>query len=111
MARHLTHHHQRDGIDRRGFLECMACPLWAVYPEWGWTTRDGEEATSLRRRFGHIHQTMQKVGGSVTFHTACSTAFPQPRPGAAAGPGPMKVPAEELRGGPTGANGPSGPLA
>jgi 3',5'-cyclic-AMP phosphodiesterase len=46
---------------------------------------------------GHIHQTMQKVEGSVTFHTAASTAFPQPAPGKADGPGPMKVPAEELR--------------
>jgi 3',5'-cyclic-AMP phosphodiesterase len=46
---------------------------------------------------GHIHQTMQKVEGNVTFHTACSTAFPQPKPGAAPSPGPMKVPAEQLR--------------
>jgi len=41
---------------------------------------------------------MQKVEGNVTFHTACSTAFPQPKPGAAPSPGPMKVPAEQLRG-------------
>jgi 3',5'-cyclic-AMP phosphodiesterase len=40
---------------------------------------------------GHIHQTMQKVEGNVTFHTAMSTAFPQPAPG------PMKVPGEKLR--------------
>jgi 3',5'-cyclic-AMP phosphodiesterase len=40
---------------------------------------------------------MQKVEGNVTFHTAASTAFPQPKPGAAPSPGPMKVPAEELR--------------
>jgi len=46
---------------------------------------------------GHIHQTMQKVEGNVTFHTACSTAFPQPKPGTAPSPGPMKVPAEQLR--------------
>jgi 3',5'-cyclic AMP phosphodiesterase CpdA len=79
-------------------------PLWAVYPEWGWTTKDSEQALGYLRRFGsvtvlngHIHQTMQKVEGNITFHTACSTAFPQPKPGMAAGPGPMKVPAEELR--------------
>ena len=30
---------------------------------------------------GHIHQVMQKVEGHVTFHTAMSTAFPQPAPG------------------------------
>lgn len=80
-------------------------PLWSVYPEWGWGTSDSEEALSYVKRFGsvtvlngHIHQTMQKVEGNITFHTACSTAFPQPQPGQAASPGPMKVPAEHLRG-------------
>ena len=47
---------------------------------------------------GHIHQILQKVEGNVTFHTARSTAFPQPEPGKAESPGPMKnVPAEKLR--------------
>jgi 3',5'-cyclic-AMP phosphodiesterase len=80
-------------------------PLWTVYPEWGWGTADGAEALSYLRRFGsvtvlngHIHQTMQKVEGNITFHTAMSTAFPQPAPGTAPSPGPMKVPAEQLRG-------------
>ena len=79
-------------------------PLWTVYPEWGWGTDDGARALSLLKRFGsvtvlngHIHQTMQKVEGNVTFHTAMSTAFPQPKPGSAPSPGPMKVPAGELR--------------
>ena len=79
-------------------------PLWAVYPQWGWGTDDSEQALSYLKRFGsvtvlngHIHQTMQKVEGNVTFHTATSTAFPQPQPGQAASPGPMKVPAEKLR--------------
>src|SRR5262249_36099331 len=79
-------------------------PLWTVYPEWGWGTDDGMQALGYLRRFGsvtvlngHIHQTMQKVEGNMTFHTACSTAFPQPKPGSAPPPGPMKVPAEELR--------------
>ena len=79
-------------------------PLWTVYPEWGWGTGDGIEALSLMKRFGsvtvlngHIHQTMQKVEGNVFFHTAMSTAFPQPKPGTAPSPGPMKVPAEQLR--------------
>jgi 3',5'-cyclic-AMP phosphodiesterase len=80
-------------------------PLWSVYPEWGWGTDDSAEALALLKRFGsvtvlngHIHQTMQKVEGSITFHTAASTAFPQPAPGKADSPGPMKVPAEQLRG-------------
>jgi 3',5'-cyclic-AMP phosphodiesterase len=79
-------------------------PLWAVYPEWGWTTKDSAQALGLLKRFGsvtvlngHIHQVMQKVEGNVTFHTAMSTAFPQTAPGSAAAAGPMKVPAEKLR--------------
>ena len=79
-------------------------PLWAVYPQWGWGTSDSEKALSFLRRFGsvsvlngHIHQTIQKIEGNITFHTAMSTAFPQPAPGAAPSPGPMKVPAEKLR--------------
>ncbi len=73
-------------------------PLWSVYPEWGWATKDSEQALSYLRKFGsvtvlngHIHQVMQKTEGSVAFHTAMSTAFPQPAPGTAKFPGPMKV--------------------
>lgn len=80
-------------------------PLWSVYPAWGWSTEDGARALSYLRRFGsvtvlngHIHQIMRKVEGNITFHTAMSTAFPQPAPGSAPSPGPLKVPAEQLRG-------------
>jgi 3',5'-cyclic-AMP phosphodiesterase len=79
-------------------------PLWAVYPQWGWGTDDAEQALSYLRRFGsvtvlngHIHQILQKVEGNITFHTAMSTAFPQPAPGSAPSPGPMKVPDDRLR--------------
>ena len=79
-------------------------PLWTVYPQWGWGTDDGARALSFLKRFGsvtvlngHIHQTMKKVEGNVTFHTAMSTAFPQPEPGKAPKPGPMKVEAGKLR--------------
>ena len=79
-------------------------PLWAVYPAWGWGTADSAEALETLKRFGsvtvlngHIHQVLQKVEGNVSFHTAMSTAYPQPAPGTAAGPGPLKVPAEKLR--------------
>ena len=78
-------------------------PLWEVYPQWGWGTRDSAQALSYLKRFGsvsvlngHIHQTLQKVEGNITFHTATSTAFPQPQPGKAPAAGPMKVPAEQL---------------
>ena len=80
-------------------------PLWSVYPEWGWGTEDSAQALGYLKKFGsvtvlngHIHQTMQKVEGNITFHTAASTAFPQPKPGAAPAPGPMKVPDDQLRG-------------
>ncbi len=80
-------------------------PLWTIYPQWGWGTVDSAQALQLLKRFGsvtvlngHIHQVLQKVEGNVTFHTARSTAFPQPKPGKAAGPGPIKnVPADKLR--------------
>ena len=79
-------------------------PLWAVYPQWGWTTEDAERALASLRRFGsvtvlngHIHQVLRKVEGNVSFHTAMSTAFPQPAPGSAPAPGPMKIPEAEAR--------------
>jgi len=79
-------------------------PLWTVYPEWGWGTEDSARALDRLKRFGsvtvlngHIHQIMQKIEGNVTFHTAMSTAFPQPAPGTAPSPGPMKVADDKLR--------------
>lgn len=80
-------------------------PLWTIYPDWGWGTDESEQALSYLKRFGsvtvlngHIHQVMQKVEGNVTFHTARSTAYPQPAPGTAPAPGPIKdLPAEKLR--------------
>ena len=81
-------------------------PLWTIYPQWGWGTDESEQALALLKRFGsvtvlngHIHQVLKKVEGNVTFHTARSTAYPQPVPGSAPAPGPIKdVPAEKLRG-------------
>ncbi len=79
-------------------------PLWMVYPEWGWGTPDASEALTYLKRFGsvtvlngHIHQVVQKVEGNVAFHTAASTAFPQPAPGSAPHAGPMVVPADKLK--------------
>jgi 3',5'-cyclic AMP phosphodiesterase CpdA len=81
-------------------------PLWTVYEAWGWGTQDSAQALDLLKRFGsvtvlngHVHQVLQKVEGKVTFHTARSTAFPQPEPGKATSPGPLKnVAADRLRG-------------
>jgi 3',5'-cyclic AMP phosphodiesterase CpdA len=79
-------------------------PLWPIYPQWGWTTGDAEQAFTYLKPFGsvtvlngHIHQVVQKVEGKVTFQTAMSTAFPQPAAGSAPNPGPMKVEAEKLK--------------
>jgi Icc protein len=79
-------------------------PLWSVYPQWGWGTDDSAQALALLARFGsvtvlngHIHQVLQKVEGHVAFHTARSTAFPQPAPGEGPSPGPKTVPADQLR--------------
>jgi 3',5'-cyclic AMP phosphodiesterase CpdA len=79
-------------------------PLWEIYPQWGWGTSDGAQALQMLTRFGsvtvlngHIHQQVQKIEGNMTFHTARSVAFPQPAPGTAPKPGPMVVPAEQLR--------------
>ena len=80
-------------------------PLWMVYPQWGWGTEDGARALSYLKRFGsltvlngHIHQVLQKTEGNATFQTAMSTAFPQPAPGTAPKPGPLKVEPGKLRG-------------
>jgi len=80
-------------------------PLWTIYEPWGWGTGDAPQLMEQLRRFGsvtvlngHIHQIVQKVEGNVTFHTARSTAYPQPVAGEAAGPGPLKVPADQLAG-------------
>ncbi len=80
-------------------------PLWMLYAEWGWGTDDAAQALTHLRRFGsvtilngHIHQIAQKVEGNMIFHTARSTAFPQPMPGTAPSPGPQVVPAGQLRG-------------
>lgn len=78
-------------------------PLWSIYDAWGWGTGDADRAMGYLRRYGsvtvlngHIHQIVQKVEGNITFHTARSTAYPQPTAGNGAGPGPLKVSHELL---------------
>jgi 3',5'-cyclic AMP phosphodiesterase CpdA len=78
-------------------------PLWTVYEAWGWGTDDSAQALGYLQRFGsvtvlngHIHQIIQKVEGNIAFYSARSTAYPQPAPGAAPSPGPLKVPTEQL---------------
>jgi 3',5'-cyclic AMP phosphodiesterase CpdA len=78
-------------------------PLWTIYEPWGWGTAEGDQIAAMLRRFGsvtvlngHIHQIVQKVEGNITFHTARSTAYPQPTAGNGPGPGPLKVTADQL---------------
>jgi Icc protein len=80
-------------------------PMWPIYPQWGWGTEDAPQALAYLKRFGsvtmlngHIHQVVQKVEGNVSYQTAMSTAFPQPKAGEGPAPGPLKVPADQLRG-------------
>ena len=79
-------------------------PLWTVAADWGWGTDDAVQVLNLVKPFGsvtvlngHVHQIMQKIEGAVTFHTARSTAFPQPVPGTAAQPAALKLPDDRLR--------------
>src|ERR1700733_9214810 len=78
-------------------------PLWSIYEPWGWGTGDADQLMHQRRRFGsvsvlngHIHQIVQKVEGNIAFHTARSTSYPQPVAGVGPGPGPLKVPTDQL---------------
>jgi 3',5'-cyclic AMP phosphodiesterase CpdA len=80
-------------------------PMWTLYEQWGWGTSDAEAAFAPLRRFasvtvlnGHVHQVQQHVEGNITFHTARSTAYPQPAPGVGPSPGPLTVPAAQLPG-------------
>jgi hypothetical protein len=78
-------------------------PLFAMYPTWGWGTDDAAQALSYLRRFssvtclnGHVHQLFTKKEGNVTFHSATTTAYPLPTPGAALAPTPQTLPAGRL---------------
>jgi 3',5'-cyclic AMP phosphodiesterase CpdA len=78
-------------------------PLYALYPQWGWTTDDGQKALAMLTRFsrvlvlnGHIHQVITHSDGNIQFATAASTAYPQPAPGTAPKPGPLALPKDQL---------------
>jgi 3',5'-cyclic AMP phosphodiesterase CpdA len=78
-------------------------PLYALYPQWGWTTEDGTKALALLQKFdrvtvlnGHIHQVVTHQEGNIRFASADATAYPQPKPGAAAKPGPVTLAHDDL---------------
>ncbi|MGC1381661.1 MAG: metallophosphoesterase [Candidatus Baltobacteraceae bacterium] len=78
-------------------------PLYALYPQWGWTTEDGTKALALLQPFdrvtvlnGHIHQIVTHQEGNIRFASAQATAYPQPKPGSAPKPGPVTLPRNDL---------------
>lgn len=97
---------QRDlaGLPRsRPIVVFAHVPLYALYPQWGWTTQDGARALAMLAPFdavtvlnGHVHQTIEHVEGNIRFATARATAYPQPAPGAAPQPGPLALPHDRL---------------
>jgi hypothetical protein len=63
-------------------------PLFDLYPEWDWATKDGARAIEILSRrdnvtvfYGHIHQELHRVTGKIAHHSARSLMFPLPAPG------------------------------
>ena len=63
-------------------------PLFDLYPQWDWATRDGQKALDLLSPFeyvtvfyGHIHQEHHHMTGRIAHHSAKSLMFPLPPPG------------------------------
>lgn len=78
-------------------------PLYALFPQWGWTTEDGSKALAMLAPFehvtvlnGHIHQIVTHQEGNIRFASADATAYPQPKPGGAPKPGPVTLPHDDL---------------
>jgi hypothetical protein len=70
-------------------------PLFDLYPDWDWMTKDGAQAIEVFSRrdnvtvfYGHIHQELHRTTGKIAHHAARSLVFPLPAPGAA----PKKAP-------------------
>jgi hypothetical protein len=63
-------------------------PLFDLYPQWDWATRDGQKAVDLLMPYqnvtvfyGHIHQENHHQTGHIAHHSAKSLIFPLPAPG------------------------------
>ena len=63
-------------------------PLFDLYPQWDWATRDGAQAIDLLMAYrnvtvfyGHIHQENHRLTGHIAHHSARSLIFPLPAPG------------------------------
>lgn len=65
-------------------------PLFDLYPQWDWTTRDGSAVIktlmpykNVTVFYGHIHQEHHFMTGHIAHHAAKSLMFPLPAPGSA----------------------------
>ena len=63
-------------------------PLFDLYPQWDWATRDGAQAVELLMPYpnvtvfyGHIHQEHHHMTGHIAHHAAKSLIFALPAPG------------------------------
>ena len=63
-------------------------PLFDLYPQWDWATRDGAKAVDLLMPYanvtvfyGHIHQEHHHMTGHIAHHSARSLIFALPAPG------------------------------
>ncbi|WP_034411468.1 metallophosphoesterase family protein [Derxia gummosa] len=63
-------------------------PLFDLYPQWDWATRDGARAVGLLSArqnvtvfYGHIHHEHHQMTGPVAHHSARSLIFPLPEAG------------------------------
>jgi len=63
-------------------------PLFDLYPDWDWYTRDGAKAIELLVPYsnvtvfyGHIHQEHHHKTGHIAHHSAKGLMFPLPAPG------------------------------
>jgi len=70
-------------------------PLFPLYPQWDWATRDGDQAIAALMPYqnvtvfyGHIHQEHHFKTAHINHHAARSLIFPQPAPGST----PKRVP-------------------
>ena len=70
-------------------------PLFDLYPQWDWATRDGARAIELLQAhrnvtvfYGHIHQEHHKMTGHIAHHAAKGLMFALP----VAGSQPKRVP-------------------
>jgi predicted phosphodiesterase len=81
-------------------------PLFDLYPQWDWATRDGAKAIELLMPYanvtvfyGHIHQEHHQMTGHIAHHSAMSLIFPLPVAGSQPKRSPLPWdPAQPYRG-------------